>query len=194
MSKFSPAIQRKFEIQTSRHADTILERDFPEEWHQLNELLFDFELKRSWLVTPGGSKSELSRYVERFMQDQGWVEKQFDTGITADGKTRPNPTHKIDCYKNRVALELEWNNKTEFYDRDLNNFRILSELDCISVGVILTRSTHLDPLIKSLGRYSSYGASTTHMDKLVPRLNGGGAGGCPVIALGITPECYNAAA
>lgn len=193
MSKFPRTIQRKFEIRISRHADTILERDFPEEWINLNALLEAFVLKRSWLVNAGGNKSALSRYVEEFMQALGWEEKQFDTGIQADGELRANPTHKIDCYKNRVALELEWNNKTEFYDRDLNNFRILSELNCISVGVILTRSTCLDPLIKSLGRYGSYGASTTHMNKLVPRLNGGGAGGCPVIALGIKPECYNAA-
>ena len=193
MSKFSTDIHEKFEIIVSRHADTILERDFPEEWNDLNALLTAFVLKRSWLVNAGGNKSALSRFVEEFMQALGWKEKQFDTGIQADGELRPNPTHKIDCYKNRVALELEWNNKTEFYDRDLNNFRILSELSCISVGVILTRSTCLDPLIKSLGRYSSYGASTTHMDKLEPRLNGGGAGGCPVIALGITPECYDAA-
>jgi hypothetical protein len=35
----------------------------------------------------------------------------------------PVPTHKIDNFKNRIGLEVEWNNKTEFYDRDLNNFR-----------------------------------------------------------------------
>jgi len=32
-----------------------------------------------------------------------------------------SPTHKVDCYKNRIALELEWNNKDPFFDRDLNN-------------------------------------------------------------------------
>ena len=119
MSKFPRTIQRKFKIKISRHADTILERDFPEEWKGLNALLEAFVLKRSWLVNAGGNKSALSRYVEGFMQAQGWEEKQFDTGIQADGELRPNPTHKIDCYKNRVALELEWNNKTEFYDRIL---------------------------------------------------------------------------
>jgi len=31
----------------------------------------------------------------------------------------------VDCFKNRVAIEVEWNNKDPFYDRDLNNFRLL---------------------------------------------------------------------
>ena len=191
MSPFPDEIKKKFEIFVSRHADTILARDFNSEWSDLIALLEKFELRKSWLTKPGGRKSQLSQFVEDFMNYRGWIEKQFDTGIVTDGQERANPTHKIDCYKNRVALELEWNNKTEFYDRDLNNFRILSDLNCISVGVILTRSTSLNEIIRKLDRYSSFGASTTHMDKLIPRINGGGAGGCPIIAIGITPECYN---
>jgi restriction endonuclease BglII len=58
------------------------------------------------------------------------------------------PTHKVDCYKNRVALEVEWNNKDPFFDRDLNNFRLLFELRAIDVGVIITDAA-------SFNRYSS---------------------------------------
>ena len=43
-----------------------------------------------------------------------------------------SPTHRIDCFKNHVALEIEWNNKDPFYDRDLNNFRLLFDLRAIS--------------------------------------------------------------
>ena len=57
----------------------------------------------------------------------GWVEKKFETKIVVDNTEHVAPTHKIDCYKNRVALEVEWNNKDPFYDRDLNNFRLLFE-------------------------------------------------------------------
>ncbi|MBL8908175.1 MAG: hypothetical protein JNM20_15995 [Rhizobiales bacterium] len=39
-------------------------------------------------------------------------------------------------------------------------------------------------------RGPSYGNSTTHMAKLIPRLNGGGGGGCPVVAIGIRKEAY----
>lgn len=32
--------------------------------------------------------------------------------------------------------------------------------------------------------------STTHLGKLVPRLEGGGGGGCPVLVFGITTALY----
>jgi hypothetical protein len=43
----------------------------------------------------------------------------------------------------------------------------------------------------SLGRGKSFGASTTHMSKLLPKMEGGGAGGCPVLAVGITEKLYD---
>jgi Restriction endonuclease BglII len=100
------------------------------------------------------------------------------------------PTHKVDCFKNRVALEIEWNNKDPFFDRDLNNFRLLFELRAISVGVIITRCDELQTIFKDLGRGASYGASTTHMSKLLPRIEGGGGAGCPLLIIGISKKLY----
>jgi hypothetical protein len=53
----------------------------------------------------------------------GWIEKAFDTRIVVDKSEFAAPTRKVDCYKNRVALEVEWNNKDPFFDRDLNRLR-----------------------------------------------------------------------
>jgi hypothetical protein len=64
------------------------------------------------------------------------VEKGFETQIVVDRRAIDSPTHKVDCFKNRIALEIEWNNKDPFFDRDLNNFRLLFELRAVSVGVI----------------------------------------------------------
>ena len=75
------------------------------------------------------------------------------------------------------------NNKDPFFDRDLNNFRLLFDLRAIDVGVIITRASGLQTIFNALGRGPSYGNSTTHLDKLVPRLEGGGGGGCPVMAI-----------
>ena len=99
------------------------------------------------------------------------------------------PTHKVDCFRNRVALEVEWNNKDPFYDRDLNNFRLLFELRAISVGLIITRCDELQDVFDDLNRGASYGASTTHMSKLLPRIDGGG-GGCPILVFGISKKLY----
>ena len=92
--------------------------------------------------------------------------------------------------RRRVALEIEWNNKDPFYDRDLNNFRLLFDLRAISVGVIITRCDDLQDIFNDLGRGTSYGASTTHMSKLLPRIAGGGGAGCPLLVFGISKSLY----
>ena len=51
-------------------------------------------------------------------------------------------THEIDhirdCNLGTLALEIEWNNKDPFFDRDLENFQRLHEDGAISVGIVLT--------------------------------------------------------
>jgi hypothetical protein len=101
-----------------------------------------------------------------------------------------SPTHAVDCFKSRIALEIEWNNKDPFFDRDLNNFRLLFDLRVISLGVIITRCDELQEIFDSLGRGKSYGASTTHMSKLLPRIQGGGGAGCPLLVFGIRRSLY----
>lgn len=124
------------------------------------------------------------------LYQRNWVEKHFDTKIVVDDASLASPTHSVDCYKNRVALEIEWNNKDPFYDRDLNNFRLLFGLRVVSVGVIITRCDDLQEIFQQLGRGSSYGASTTHMSKLLPRIRGGSGGGCPLLVFGISKSLY----
>jgi hypothetical protein len=41
-----------------------------------------------------------------------------------------------------------------------------------------------------LGKGASYGAATTHHEKLWPKIEGGGGGGCPVLTFAITPALY----
>ncbi len=150
-----------------------------------------FRLKKSWIAEGGGRKTKLAQWVDDFLGDRGWVEKQFNTQIIVDDYQRQSPTHKIDCFKNKIALEIEWNNKDPFFDRDLNNFRLLFDLRAIDVGIIMTRCDNLQDIFNTVGRGSSYGASTTHMSKLIPRIEGGGGAGCPLIAIGISKNLYD---
>ena len=183
---------QKFDILAFKHADVILKNSFPVEWNEINEMLENFKINKSWLIEGGGRKSKIADAVDKHLiEKNGWFEKEFQTSIVSDGISRENPTHKIDCYKNRIAFELEWNNKTEFYDRDLNNFRILHQLDNISLGIIMTRATSLNDTLKDYKIMSKYGASTTHGDKLLKKIDGGGSGGCPIIVIQIKSECID---
>ena len=121
--------------------------------------------------------------------------------------------HKIDFVKDRVAFDMEWNSKDQTFDRDLYAFNAFFLSGVIDVGVLVTRGATLSPVLKQLGQalkrdgspeykivqgnrtarmtHEKYGASTTWWGKLVYRLNAGRNGGCPVLAVGITPACVN---
>ena len=183
-------LRKRYEIHEWRHAAAILRTDFPSEWDDILQVLCRFRLRRSSILKPGGRKSQIAAALDSGFFERGWEEKTFRTHVVVDSTDIENPTHAIDCYKNRIALEVEWNNKDPFYDRDLNNFRVLFELRAISVGVIVTRTDELQAIFDNLGKGSSYGSSTTHMSRLLPRIEGGGGGGCPILVFGITDRLY----
>lgn len=189
-SRLPAFIRSHYECHEWKHASAILTQDFPGEWQDLLDVLSAFRLRKEWISIGGGNKSQLSAFIDGFLTQRGWTEKQFQTAIEVDGRRLDSPTHKIDCFKNRVALEIEWNNKDPFYDRDLNNFRLLFDLRAVSVGIVITRSDELQDIFNELGRGSSYGNSTTHMSKLLPRILGGGGGGCPLLVFGITKALF----
>lgn len=185
-------LRARYTFEERHHATSILASDFPSEFKDLLDSLAAFCLKKSDILTPGGGRSPIPRAIDGFLSRRGWAERKFDIKITVDEKPIPIPTHKIDNFKNRVGVEVEWNNKTEFYDRDLNNFRLLWELRVLSVGVIITRLSELQKLFDELGKGESYGNSTTHWDKLIPKVESGGAGGCPLLLVGMGMTCYDA--
>ena len=187
-------IRNTYEVHEWKHASAILAQDFPQEFQDVMDVLKEFRLRRSWINVGGKNKSDISRQVDMQFYARGWEEKHFETAIVVDGKSSASPTHKVDCFKNRVALEIEWNNKDPFYDRDLNNFRLLFDLRVASVGIIITRCDELQDIFNELGRGPSYGNSTTHMSKLLPKINGGSGGGCPLLVFGITRRLYDEAA
>ena len=183
-------IHDNYEVREWKHACAILTQDFAQEWRDICEVLTAFRLRKSWITVGGGRKSKVSEAMDTALYARGWEERKFDTEIVIDKTSIESPSHSVDCFKNRVALEIEWNNKDPFYDRDLNNFRLLFELRAVSAGVIITRCDELQEIFDGLNRGKSYGSSTTHMQKLLPRIQGGGGGGCPLLVFGISKKLY----
>lgn len=191
MQQIPATLRSRFRFEERNHATAVLAADFPNEFADILDSLNAFTLKRSQIVVGGGGRSAIPIAIDGFLQTRGWSEKRFEIKITTDGHDIPIPTHKIDNFKNRIGVEVEWNNKTEFYDRDLNNFRLLNGLSVLSVGVIITRVSELQTLFDQLGIGHKYGNSTTHWNKLIPKIDGGGAGQCPLLIVGIGTDCYD---
>jgi hypothetical protein len=189
-------ITSRFHIEERRHAVAILATDYPEEFSDILECLRQFDLLRSEIEVGGGGKSKIANRFDKFLHNRGWQEKAIKVARTIEDKTLESETHKVDFCKGRIAVEVEWNNKDPFYSRDLNAFRLLHELDVISVGVIITRRDELQEIFNKLKDKDGkpcgpkYGASTTHWSKLMPRVEAGGAGACPLLLIGITQSCY----
>jgi hypothetical protein len=196
------ALTARYHIEERWHAAAILSADFPKEFKDIIGCLKQFELVRSEIAVGGGGKTRIAGRFDGYLSKRGWQEKSTQITMAVDGTPKTLNTHSVDLWKNRVAVEVEWNNKDPFFSRDLNAFRLLHELGIISVGVIITRSDELQEVFDSLGyawdkNYkqwarigTKYGASTTHWSKLMPRVESGGAGTCPLLLIAISPKCY----
>jgi hypothetical protein len=76
---------------------------------------------------------------------------------TINGIPRESQSHEVDHVRSfesgaMIALEIEWNNKDPFYDRDLENFKRLHADGAISVGIIVTRGKSLQSNMRELVR------------------------------------------
>jgi len=187
-----------YDVHDYKHAAAIISKEFPNEFKELCVALRSFRFTIKDLISAGGNESHIPKIFSNVLRPLGWNEKNLTAELNVyevKGKKSKelkssihHGSHKVDFLKDRVAFDLEWNSKDQTFDRDLYAFRAFFEYDAISLGVLVTRSNDLDPLFKELGINSKYGASTTHMGKLIPRLEAGRNGGCPVLVFGITTK------
>ncbi len=194
----------------TRYADVILEQAFPDRFHDLQSALEQFRPTLDELRAGGGGRTVFVRRFDDSLGDMlhggqrvwGSQNITIEKRIGFDGDAEPVSKvrgHEIDMFGSGslaqpfpgVAVEMEWNNKDPFFDRDLINFQALHHEGAIAVGVIVTRGPELQSLISGVIRSRDggfkYGSSSTHWDKLIPRVNLGGGGECPLLLVGIEP-------
>ena len=214
VARYVPAdVLARYEVYSYRNAALILSEAHPAEFGELMDALRGFRLTRAIIAKPGGSESEVPKAFSTLLRPHGWQETTIQADLLVkllwreakDGgkgsvamtremtKARFLDGHKVDYVKGRVAFDLEWNSKDQTFDRDLYAFSAFSQCGVIDVGVLLTRSAALNPVFRDMGLMAKYGASTTWMGKLLYRLNAGRNGSCPVLAIGIRPECIEGA-
>jgi len=196
--KYDKVIKR-YECYDHQHCVAILTLDYPNLFSEICDVLLEFKFTEEQIKTPGGSESQIPKTLSNMLRPLGWKEQQLTAKLVVDETTVSTDTHKVDYVKGEIAFDLEWNSKDQTFDRDLYAFRAFFEYRKIGVALLVTRSNDLDAYFKSLGHYkdkhgtereykTKYGASTTHMSKLLPRLHAGRSGGCPVLAIGITQK------
>jgi hypothetical protein len=137
-----------FQIKMLHHAEAILTHDMPEAAADIQAVLAPATMKCEELVRSGGGEGQLTQRLRRALnEEQGWRKHNFEIKRIVDGVERESISHEIDHVKTfktgTFALEIEWNNKDPFFDRDLENFKRLHADGVISIGGIITRGESL---------------------------------------------------
>jgi hypothetical protein len=150
--------KNKYQIEVLSHAEAILTKDFPEALKELEAVLVNFKIPVQELISSGGGEAAGTQRLRKAFAERNWLKSKFEIKKTINNIERESITHEIDhvrTYTNKkstynIALEIEWNNKDPFFDRDLENFKRLHAEGAISAGIIITRGSSLQDKIKEL--------------------------------------------
>lgn len=146
--------EKGFQVEIHSHAEAILSVDFPDAVAELEKAISGMSIPIEEIIGSGGGETQGTQRLRRSLAALGWNKMNFIVEKTINGVPREAISHEIDHVKSfekgMVALEIEWNNKDPFFDRDLENFKRLHADGAISVGVIVTRGTTMQENMRDM--------------------------------------------
>jgi len=176
-------VNLKYDIYDYKNALNILQKNYAKEYNEIIECLKLIVISKDDIVENGGNQSNIAKNIKSIFKNKYWKDECQISAKISDHDIYTS--HHIDLFKNNIAIEVEWNNKDTFFDRDILNNNKLYNKEKISLAVIITRSDDLQEVFNILNKGTSYGSSTTHIGKIKNKLLGTE---CPTIVFGIKPE------
>jgi hypothetical protein len=154
---FEALEEKGFQVEFRSHAKAILSVDFPEAANELIQALATTTIPIEEMIAGGGGESKGTQRLRRALASLGWHKMEFVVEKRINGVRSESQSHEVDHVREfegggRIALEIEWNNKDPFYDRDLENYKRLHADGAISVGLIVTRGRSLHENMRTLVR------------------------------------------
>ena len=169
---FKKLQDKGFEVEVLHHAAAILKHDMLAAASEIEEVLLGMKIPVEELVRGGGGEGAATQRLRRGLSDIGWLKHVFEIKKIVDGVEKESISHEIDHVKefagSTIALELEWNNKDPFYDRDLENFKRLHAEGAISVGGIITRGKSLHEGMRATMEEFALKRGIDAVEKLTP--------------------------
>lgn len=151
---FDHLLSAGYQVEFASHARAILGNDFTDVVRDLESALLPVRLPITEIVGSGGGEAQLTQRLRRGFNDLRWRKRNVEIKKVIDHVERESISHEIDHFHTTdagtFALEIEWNNKDPFFDRDLENFKRLHAEGVISVGAIVTRGSQLQAGLKEL--------------------------------------------
>src|ERR1043166_8359850 len=158
---FEALREKGYQIEFVSHALAILEIDFLDAAKELEEVILNQSIPIEEIIGSGGGETKGTQRLRNGLAAKRWLKETFTITKTINGEPRESISHKVDHVRlverengsrYRLALEIEWNNKDPFFDRDLENFKRLHAEGGISIGVVVTRGTSMQDAMRSLVR------------------------------------------
>jgi hypothetical protein len=160
---FEALRNKGYQVEFESHALAILEIDFPDAATELEEVILGQSIPIEEIIRSGGGETKGTQRLRNGLTARRWIKETFTIKKTINDEPRESISHKVDHVRvfdrsgekrYRIALEIEWNNKDPFFDRDLENFKRLHSEGGISVGVMVTRGEALqDNLLRLVRRW-----------------------------------------
>ena len=120
-----------FEIDFTCHAEAIIKSDLQDVETELEQSLLNNTLPITEIVGRGGGEAKFTQRLRNDLAKLGWTKHNFELTKIVDGIAKESISHQIDHVRRfptgTLAIEIEWNNKDPFFDRDLENFKRLPE-------------------------------------------------------------------
>lgn len=162
MTSFPRLEAKGFDLAFTYHSDAILRHDFPAAIGELDQIMDAISIPIQELVRGGGGEALVTQRLRRSLQEHGWSKRIIRVEKTLNDRTTFAQSHEIDHMKDfehgTIALEIEWNNKDPFFDRDLESFGRLHADGGLSVGCIVTRGRSLqDGLVEQFHAFALRG-------------------------------------
>jgi len=145
-----------FQVEFLSHALAILSVDFPAALVELEEALLATTIPSRRSLPAGVARPKAHSACGRLLPPR--VGEDHLCGREKNQRVpRESQSHEVDHVRSfengaTIALEIEWNNKDPFYDRDLENYKRLNADGAISVGIIVTRGKSLQDNMRDLVR------------------------------------------
>ena len=153
---FQSLIDQGVQVAFQAHAEAILSVDFPDAIRELEAVLGTITISIEEIVGSGGGEAKSTQRIRRALAALGWGKEKFIVEKTINGIRKESQSHEVDHVRRFdhgvLALEIEWNNKDPFFDRDLENFKRLHAEGGISLGIIVTRGESLQAEMPNLVR------------------------------------------
>ena len=163
-------VEMDHDVLALHHAEAILTQDMPTALEEIEDAVSSLSIPLIDLIHGGGGEGSLTQQLRKKLEALGWSKHTFSIVKIVDGVKKDSTTHVVDHVKSfnsyTIALEIEWNNKDPFFDRDLDNFKRLHAEGAISVGVIITRGRSLQQKLIDLVSHFAYTNNISSIDDL----------------------------